>query len=92
GHSLWDWDIPGDRVTRTPALGEDAATGMLARVHGEDIVQVRAALDEHLRGHSEQYSAQFRFRQADGQWRWVLDRGRVVARTADGQPLRMVGT
>lgn len=92
GHSLWDWDIPSDRVARTPALGDETATAMLSRVHGDDIVQVRAALDEHLRGLSEQYSAQFRFRQADGQWRWVLDRGRVVARTADGQPLRMVGT
>ena len=92
GHSLWDWDIPSDRVVRTPALGDETATEILARVHSEDIAQVRAALDEHLRGLSEQYSAQFRFRQADGQWRWVLDRGRVVARTADGQPLRMVGT
>jgi len=71
GHSLWDWDIPSDRVARTPALGDETATELLSRVHGEDIAQVRAALDEHLRGHSEQYSAQFRFRQADGQWRWL---------------------
>ena len=31
-------------------------------------------------------------RQPDGRWRWVLDRGRVVARGSDGQALRMVGT
>ncbi|WP_314104066.1 EAL domain-containing protein, partial [uncultured Stenotrophomonas sp.] len=61
-------------------------------VHPDDQAAVRAALDAHLRGEGEVYAAQYRVRHPDGDWRWVLDRGRVVARTVDGQPLRMVGT
>jgi PAS domain S-box-containing protein len=31
-------------------------------------------------------------RRKDGSWIWILDRGLVVSRDADGQPLRMIGT
>ena len=102
GHGLWDWDLPSDSVRRSrrwdgqPTQEEQAAGesggALLAHVHPDDRAAVRAALDHHLQGSSEAYTAQFRTRHPEGDWRWVLDRGRVVARTADGQPLRMVGT
>lgn len=97
GHGLWDWDIPGDQVLRSPP---SAASGgpqhrsgsLLDAVHPDDRDGVRAALQAHLRGETAHYSAQFRFGHAGQPWRWVQDRGQVVARTADGQPLRMVGS
>lgn len=103
GHGLWDWDLPSDAVTRSqrwhdvPGSADghasaDAGRALLAPVHPDDQAQVRAALDAHLRGEGEGYTAQYRLRHPGGDWRWVLDRGRVVARTLDGQPLRMVGT
>lgn len=103
GHGLWDWDLPSDAVTRSqrwhdvPAgvdehAAADAGKALLAPVHPDDQAAVRAALDAHLRGEGEVYTAQYRLRHPEGEWRWVLDRGRVVARTVDGQPLRMVGT
>ncbi len=103
GHGLWDWDLPSDAVTRSqrwdglPAGADQQAPGqagaaLLAPIHADDRPAVRAALDAHLRGDGPVYTAQYRVRHPDGDWRWVLDRGQVVARTADGQPLRMVGT
>ncbi len=103
GHGLWDWDLPSDAVSRSqrwhdvPAGADeyasaDAGQALLAPVHPDDQAAVRAALDAHLRGEGEVYTAQYRLRHPEGDWRWVLDRGRVVARTVDGQPLRMVGT
>ncbi len=103
GHGLWDWDLPRDAVTRSrrwddvPRVADEAApagagSALLSQVHLDDQPAVRAALDAHLRGEGEVYSAQYRIRHPEGGWRWVLDRGRVVARTVDGQPLRMVGT
>lgn len=103
GHGLWDWDLPRDAVTRSrrwddaprgdeDVVPADAGTALLAPVHVDDRQAVRAALDAHLRGEGEVYTAQYRVKHPDGSWRWVLDRGRVVARTVDGQPVRMVGT
>lgn len=102
GHGLWDWDLPSDTVTRSQGEGlptptedstrSDTHSAILAPVHPDDRHTVRLALDAHLRGEGEVYTAQYRVRHPDGAWRWVLDRGRVVARTVDGQPLRMVGT
>jgi PAS domain S-box-containing protein len=36
--------------------------------------------------------AEFRMRHADGHWVWLLARGAVVSRDADGKPLRLSGT
>lgn len=38
------------------------------------------------------YLCKFRIRARDGQWIWVLSRGTIVLRNADGKPLIMTGT
>lgn len=101
-HGLWDWDIPADVVYRserwTRMLGyseqppPNNLTALSGLMHPEDHAHVSAAVQAHLEGRTDTYVAEFRLRQHDGQWRWILDRGRVVSRTADGRPLRMVGT
>ncbi len=97
GHGLWDWDVAADRVTRSPhdrgaTDVQHGAFALLERVHPDDRDAVRDAVQRHLQGDAAPYSAEFRYAPPGQPWRWVLDRGRVVARTADGQPLRMVGT
>ena len=101
-HGLWDWDIAADVVYRSERwkrmLGYDEHSlphnlaALSELMHPEDHPRVSQAVREHLDGDSEAYSAEFRLRQRDGQWRWILDRGRVVSRGADGRALRMVGT
>ena len=50
-----------------------------------------AALQAYLSGVRPAYQVEFRLRAADGSYRWVLSRGRVAERDADGAPLRAVG-
>ncbi|UNU12771.1 sensor domain-containing protein [Xanthomonas translucens] len=101
-HGLWDWDIPSDKTFRSerwrqmlgyqgdaPDYGLNA---LLPLVHSDDQARLREAIRAHFEGRSATYVCEFRLRQQDGQWRWILDRGRIVAHTADGSPLRMVGT
>ncbi|MET0289535.1 MAG: EAL domain-containing protein [Pseudoxanthomonas sp.] len=103
GHGLWDWDLPSNALYRSEnwraMLGypADAPDGrgldnILSLVHPDDIEHVRESVRAHLAGSTETYRCEHRVRGHDGGWHWVRDSGRVVARTPDGQPLRMVGT
>src|SRR5690606_4665172 len=64
----------------------------LARVHPDDRDAAQQAVRDHLEGRTPFYENEHRVRHADGGWRWVLDRGRVVQWDANGRALRMVGT
>jgi PAS domain S-box-containing protein len=99
---FWDWDILGGHVTFSQStesmLGYDpgelepnvSTWGRL--IHPDDSGRVRAAVAAHLCGESGQFAFEHRALHKDGRWIWVLDRGKVVERGADGKPKRMAGT
>jgi PAS domain S-box-containing protein len=99
---LWDWNVRTGVVYFSPRLcamlGFDSdevlphVSSWEQRIHPDDLAHVRAALDEHLAGRSPRYETEHRLRCRDGSWKWILDRGRVVERDADGRALRMTGT
>ncbi|NWG73276.1 MAG: PAS domain S-box protein, partial [Rubrivivax sp.] len=98
---LWDLDVPSQRATVNarwaemlglPPDADASPQAWRSRVHPDDWPRVDAAQQAHLRGETERFEAIYRLRHADGHWVWVLDRGRVLERDADGAPLRMVGT
>ena len=72
--------------------GPDSTATWRGRVHAEDLATMLAALSAHLKGSSPGYECEFRLRAANGSYRWVLSRGRVEERDAQGQALRAVGT
>jgi diguanylate cyclase (GGDEF)-like protein/PAS domain S-box-containing protein len=49
-------------------------------------------LKDHFRGRAPTLFVEFRVQCKDGRWKWILARGLVVERAADGKPLRMIGT
>jgi diguanylate cyclase (GGDEF)-like protein len=65
---------------------------MIAHIHPEDIAEVDILLQDHLRANTPDYRAEFRLQKHSGDYLWVLARGKVMARGARGEPLRMVGT
>lgn len=101
GDGVWDWDVVHSTVFFSPrwkgmlGYAEDEIGNGLdewsSRVHPDDIGQVMADVQAHLEGHTEQYVNEHRVRHRNGDYLWILDRGKVVARDADGLPLRMVG-
>ncbi|TWI83217.1 PAS domain S-box-containing protein [Lacibacter cauensis] len=48
--------------------------------------------EEYRAGIRESHSLEYRIFHKDGTMRWVLDRGVVIERDADGKPVRIVGT
>ena len=59
--------------------------------HPEDLAHAKAMLERCFRRETEVYEAEARMRHRDGEWVWILTRGRVVEWTDDGKPLRMLG-
>ncbi|WP_449243202.1 PAS domain S-box protein [Desulfovibrio sp.] len=100
--AVWDWDLPSGRVLTGPRwhtmlgyapdqfpVSLETWSGLL---HPDDQGVVMKALNSHLDGLAPDYEAVCRMRSADGSWRRILARGRVVERDGQGRPLRMVGT
>jgi diguanylate cyclase (GGDEF)-like protein/PAS domain S-box-containing protein len=61
-------------------------------IHPDDKAHTMRQTFEHFEGRSAAYESEFRMRTKVGGWAWILSRGKVVTRGADGRPLRIVGT
>jgi diguanylate cyclase (GGDEF)-like protein len=61
-------------------------------VHPDDKAGAYADIDRHLKGETPYYQNEHRLRCKDGSYKWILDRGMIVSRAADGKPTRMIGT
>ena len=98
---VWDWDLRTDTVTFDEGwaamlgyeIGEidDDLSAWEERVHPDDMDDVWAVLESHLAGETDSYQCDHRMRTKSGEWKWIRDRGRVVERGPDGEPLRAVG-
>jgi PAS domain S-box-containing protein len=102
GLGLWDWDIQTGTIVYNRQWAEMlgyAPGGLRGHVstwermiHPADKGRVLAALNAHLEGRSSQYESEHRLRTGDGEWKWVLDRGKVIEWDEAGRPLRAAGT
>ena len=61
-------------------------------IHPDDLAANDLAFQRHATGEAEIYEHSYRVRHRNGQWRWMLERGRIVERRPDGRPRRVVGT
>jgi PAS domain S-box-containing protein len=102
GDGVWDHDIAAGREYYSEQwkrmLGyEPHEIGVTYEawkelVHPDDRERVLEEARRHLRGEIPVYVAEFRIRCRDGSYKWVLSRGKVMARNEKGEPLRIVGT
>ncbi len=60
--------------------------------HSEDLTRAKAHLDDYFAGRADYYESEIRMAHRSGAWVWVLTRGRIMERTPDGKPARMLGT
>ncbi len=65
---------------------------LTTHAHPDDLKRSTEELQRHFDGEMPYYECETRMRHADGRWVWVLDRGQVRTRTADGKPEWMYGT
>ena len=102
GVGVWDWNVATGEQTHSPHWEEmlGFTAGELRKgyadfanlVHPDDLNRVQTAARSYANGQIAQYAVDFRMRCKDGSWKWIVTRGTVVQRDADGNPLRMIGT
>ena len=99
---LYDLNLENGEVMVSPGyasmLGHDPQTfeetydGWRERLHPDDRAEVLKTLDDYLDGRVPGYRVEFRQRTRDGSWKWILSIGKLQEWSADGRPLRMLGT
>jgi PAS domain S-box-containing protein len=101
GH--WDWDIATDRLFlsskmkmlegRSPNSVTTTRAEWMAQtvIHPGDTLRLEAALADHFEGRTPRYECEYRVRQSNGEWCWVLARGHCL-RDRGGRPYRFVGS
>lgn len=103
GAGTWEWNVQTGQTRfneqwaaivghTLDELGPVSIETWLSLVHPDDLERSRELLARHFAGETEHYELEARMRHRDGHWVWVLDRGRVLTRTADGEPEWMFGT
>lgn len=62
------------------------------KIYPDDRKVAEQRLQDYLEGKTPIYTAQVRYRCKDGSYKWIMSRGVVVDRRADGTPVRFIGT
>jgi diguanylate cyclase (GGDEF)-like protein/PAS domain S-box-containing protein len=101
GGILWDTDLQTGKVYLSEGWSEflglpraPTATTLdeLVRgVHPDDLERGLKISVEVMKGRRTDYGIEHRYRAADGNWKWLLSRGKVTERDAAGRALRMTG-
>jgi two-component system, cell cycle sensor histidine kinase and response regulator CckA len=97
--AFWDWDVTNGRVDYSDRWAEilgcrpdelvPQIDAFRPLTHPDDFDRAEQGKRHILRdGHGR---VEYRLRASDGGWRWIYDRGKVVARDADGRPTRVTG-
>ena len=98
---IWDWEPQNDTVyfserwkTMLGYSGDEIGakiTDWTSRIHPDDFERTMFELHRHLRGETAFYQSEHRLRCKNGDYKWILDRGRAQF-GADGQAVRMAGS
>ncbi len=102
GDGVWDWHIPSgveifsnrckEMYGYRPEDVPDLAQAFDRLAHPDDVAQMQRDRQAHFDGLTPTYVNEHRMRCKDGSWKWILSRGMVISRDAQGKPLRMIGT
>ena len=98
---IWDWDLQSDTIYHNEnyytLLGyskrdfTDPNKVWRQLIHPEDLDRALKALEDHYSGLKPYYEVEYRMKKKNGEYLWILDKGRIVSYGEDLIPLRMVG-
>jgi len=95
---IYEWDLEAgslfltERAKEFFALAGDDLTPAAwnERIHPDDYLGYRAAIVDHFKGRARRLEHEYRITDAEGGYKWILDRG-VGVRDASGRITKVVG-
>lgn len=102
GDGVWDFNVVSNEVLYSHrwkemlGFADDELPNHFdtyARLaHPQDLAKAKRALENNVEGRNKMYAVEQRMQCKDGSWKWVMARGMVVTRDANGRATRMIGT
>ncbi|WP_442960477.1 putative bifunctional diguanylate cyclase/phosphodiesterase [Pseudoalteromonas sp. DL2-H2.2] len=98
GDTLWDWNIRSGEINRiNDKFMMDTTPGThlipnASLIHPQDLPLVEKQLKLHFAEKTAFFEATYRVRNSLNQYHWVLDKGKIIAKDENLNPLRMTGT
>ncbi|MES2574333.1 MAG: PAS domain-containing protein [Bacteroidota bacterium] len=97
---IWDWKIPEDEMSwnkgietifgYTPNEVGNSSKWWFDKIHPEDSIKMSIKLYSFIEQKTEKWQDQYRFKCADGIYKYVLDRG-FILKDENGKSIRMIG-
>ncbi len=99
----WEWHVPSGQTVFNERWAEIAGYRLAELepvsidtwqqlAHPDDLRHSTELLQKHFAGDLEYYECEARMRHKNGHWIWVMGRGKLATREADGSPGWMYGT
>jgi len=100
---FWEWNITNNRVCFSKEWrelcgidieGDDTSADVeewLIRVHPGDKRVSYNEMIRHIKGETAMFENEYRLKIADGSYKWIFTRGKVVEWTTDGRAALMLG-
>lgn len=98
---IWDWNIEkgemyvSGKIALThgwPTTFQATSVEVLRSfAYPDDLKKLGRSIKDVLLGNSQAHEVETRYRTTSGEWRWVLTRGKVSERDANGKATRMTG-
>lgn len=100
--TIWYWNIKADELTTDPRFidilgykpGElrQPLEGFKRFHRPEEWKKIRSLMNAHIRGETPFYIHENRLLTKAGEWKWILNRGRVVSWDEEGRPELFIAT
>jgi len=97
---IWDWKITEDRMTWSKGIENvfgykqdevgNSSAWWFSKIHPEDTIKMSIKLYSFIEQKTEKWQDQYRFKCADGSYKYVLDRG-FILKDETGKSIRMIG-